>query len=129
MTTETKPLCIDGTSRHHMAIETPSGSTVHGRCKKCDYERDYPTTTDSWDMNGALRPVAAMHITPRKPGAYKPNRCMDCSTPIQKGNKRCYGCYSKSITGQPMRRGISGVTEGPGFDDVRHLSLSGCADD
>lgn len=32
---------------HHWKLTSPNGPTVHGTCKHCGTERDFPTTNDA----------------------------------------------------------------------------------
>jgi hypothetical protein len=43
MTTETRPLCIDGTQAHRFIIESPSGPYSHGVCQRCGLGHDFPS--------------------------------------------------------------------------------------
>jgi hypothetical protein len=52
---------------HHWQLPSPNGSTVHGICKHCGAERDFPTTSDAvvWQDTSRRTP----HVTVLAPGS------------------------------------------------------------
>jgi hypothetical protein len=51
---------------HHWKLPSPNGPTVHGVCKSCGAERDFPTSNDAvvWQDTGRRAP----RVTVLEPG-------------------------------------------------------------
>ncbi len=57
------------TCQHHWLIESPSGATSRGRCKRCGEERDFRNSASDhlWedDSRGGYRPWSGVRAIPR----------------------------------------------------------------
>ncbi len=47
---------------HHWKLASPNGPTVHGICKHCGAERDFPTSSDTivWQDTGRRTPQVSV---------------------------------------------------------------------